>query len=88
MSSQSFAIMYGTQAYGQMTGRNPLSSPYLIKELCHIYRTISPISHVEKVILKIILNRLKTAAEDTNADKQAEFRITRTPYLHRFHEGI
>ena len=41
---------------------------------CQNYRTISLISHPSKVMLKIILNRLKTHAEKIIAEEQAGFR--------------
>ena len=37
------------------------------------YRTISPISHPSKVMLKIVLNRLKPQAEKIIAEKQPGF---------------
>ena len=40
---------------------------------CQNYRTISPISHPRKVMLKIILNRLKPQAEKIIAEVQAIF---------------
>ena len=42
-------------------------------QLCHNYHTISLISHPSKVMLKIILNRLKPAAEKIIAEEQAGF---------------
>ena len=41
---------------------------------CNNYRTISLISHPSKVMLKIILNRLKSAAERLLSEEQAGFR--------------
>ena len=43
-------------------------------QLCQNYRTISLISHPNKVILKIILNRLQPQAEEIIAEEQAGFR--------------
>ena len=45
---------------------------------CQNYRTISLISHLSKVMLKIILNRLKPQAEKIIADEQAGFRAGRS----------
>ena len=42
-------------------------------QLCQNYRTISLISHLSKVMLKIILNRLKPEAEKIIAEEQAGF---------------
>ena len=42
---------------------------------CQNYRTASLISHPSKVMLKIILNRLKTRAEKIIAEEQAYFRV-------------
>ena len=47
-------------------------------ELCQNYRTISPISHSSKVMLKVILNRLKPQAEEIIAEEQAGFRAGRS----------
>ena len=47
-------------------------------QLCQNYRTISLISHVSKVMLKIILNRLKPVAENIIAEEQAGFRAGRS----------
>ena len=46
--------------------------------LCQNYRTISLISHPSKILLRIILNRLKTAAEQLLAEEQAGFRAGRS----------
>ncbi|XP_062589437.1 uncharacterized protein LOC134251087 [Saccostrea cucullata] len=46
-------------------------------QLCNNYRTISLISHLSKVMLKIILNRLKPVVETIIADEQAGFRTGR-----------
>lgn len=43
-------------------------------QLCQNYRTISLISHASKVMLKIILNRLQSQAEEIIAEEQAGFR--------------
>ena len=45
---------------------------------CQNYRTISLISHPSKVMLKIILNRLKSQAEKIVAEEQAGFRAGRS----------
>ena len=45
---------------------------------CQIYRTISLISHLSKVMLKIILYRLKPQAEKIIAEEQAGFRAGRS----------
>ena len=42
------------------------------------YRTISLISHPNKVMLKIILNRLQPQAEEVIAEEQAGFRTRRS----------
>ena len=47
-------------------------------QLCQNYRTISLISHPSKVMLKIILNRLQSQAEEINAEEQAGFRAGRS----------
>ena len=47
-------------------------------QLCQNYRTISLISHLSKVMLKVILNRLKTQAEEIIAEEQAGFRAVRS----------
>ena len=45
---------------------------------CQNYRTISLTSHPSKVMLKIILNRLKSLAEKIIAEEQAGFRAGRS----------
>ena len=45
---------------------------------CQNYRTISLISHPNKVVLKIILNRLKPQAEKINTEEQAGFKAGRS----------
>ena len=45
---------------------------------CQNYRTISLISHPNKAMLKIALNRLKPQAEKTVAEEQAGFRAGRS----------
>ena len=45
---------------------------------CQNYRTISLISHPSKVMLKIILNRLKSQAEKIIAEEQTGFRAGRS----------
>ena len=47
-------------------------------QLCQNYRTISLISHPNKVMLKIILNRLQLQAEEIIAEEQAGFRAGRS----------
>ena len=47
-------------------------------ELCQNYRTISLISHLSKVRLKIILNRLQPQAEEIIAEEQASLRAVRS----------
>ena len=47
-------------------------------QLCQNYRTISLISHLSKVMLKVILNRLKPQAEEIIAEEQAGFRAGRS----------
>ena len=45
---------------------------------CQNYRTTSLISHPSKVMLKVILNRLKSQAEKIITEKQAGFRAGRS----------
>ena len=45
---------------------------------CQNYQMISLISHPSKVMLKIILNRLKSQAEKIIAEEQASFRAGRS----------
>ena len=47
-------------------------------QLCQNYRTISLINHPSKIMLKIILNRLQTQAEEIIAEEQAGFRAGRS----------
>ena len=47
-------------------------------QLCQNYRTISLISHLSKVMLKIILNRLEPKAEEIIAEEQTGFRAGRS----------
>ena len=47
-------------------------------QLCQNYRTISLISHPSKAMLKIILNRLQSQAEEIIAEEQADFRVGRS----------
>ena len=47
-------------------------------QLCQNYRTISLISHLSKVMLKVILNRLKPQVEEIIAEEQAGFRAGRS----------
>ena len=46
--------------------------------LCQNYRTLSLISHPNKIMLHIILNRLKPQAEEVLAEEQAGFRARRS----------
>ena len=45
---------------------------------CQNYRTISLISHPSKILLKVILKRLKSKAEELLAEEQAGFRAGRS----------
>ena len=45
---------------------------------CKNYRTISLISHPSKIMFRIILNRLKTKAEELLAEDQTGFRPGRS----------
>ena len=45
---------------------------------CQNYRTISLISHASKVMLRIVMNRLKTKAEEILSEEQAGFRPGRS----------
>ena len=45
---------------------------------CQNHRTISLISHPSKILLKVILKRLKTQAEELLAEEQAGFRAKRS----------
>ena len=47
-------------------------------KLCQNHRTISLISHSSKVMLRVILNRLKSQAEEIIAEEQAGFRAGRS----------
>ena len=47
-------------------------------QLCQNYRTTTLISHPNKVMLKIILNRLQPHAEEIIAEEQAGFRAGRS----------
>ena len=47
-------------------------------QLCKSYEAISLIGHPSKVMLKVILNKLKTQAEDNIAEKQVGFRAGRS----------
>ena len=47
-------------------------------QICNNYRTISLISHLSKVMLKVLVNRLKQQAEEIVAEEQAGFRTGRS----------
>ena len=47
-------------------------------QFCQNYRTISLISHSSKVMLKVILNSLKSQAQEIMAEEQAGFRAGRS----------
>ena len=47
-------------------------------QLCQSYRTISLISHLSKVMLKVILNRLKLQAEEIIVEEHTGFRARRS----------
>ena len=47
-------------------------------QLCQNYRTMSLISRLNKIMLKIILNRPKSQAEEIIAEEQAGFRAGRS----------
>ena len=49
---------------------------------CSNYRTISLISHISKILLRIILNRLIPQVEDILAEEQAGFRINQSTTEH------
>ena len=57
-------------------------------QLCQHYRTISLISHSSKVMLKVILNRLKSQAEEIIAEEQAGFRDGRSTTEQIFNHRI
>ena len=57
-------------------------------QLCQNYRTISLVSHSNKVMLKVILNRLKPQAEEIIAEKQAGFRAERSTTEQIFNQRI
>ena len=52
------------------------------------YRTISLISHPSKIMLRIILNRLKTKAEELLAEEQAGFRPGRSTVEQNFNSRV
>lgn len=51
---------------------------------CQNYRTISLICHASKVMLRIILNRMRSKAEETLAEEPAGFRPKRSTIEHIF----
>ena len=51
------------------------------KQKCENYRTISPISHSSKIMLKIILNRLKHYTEEFISEEQAGFRTSTSEHI-------
>ena len=55
---------------------------------CQNYRTVSYISHPNKAMLKIKLNKLKPQAEKVIAGKQAGFRAERSTTEQIFNLGI
>ena len=56
-------------------------------QLCQNYRTISLISHPSKVMLKIILNRLQSQAEEFIVEEQAGFTAGRSTTEQTFSES-
>ena len=50
------------------------------QELCQNYNPISLISHSYKVMLKVVLNRLESQAEEIIAEEQAVSRAGRVPH--------
>ena len=75
--SRQSATRSGRQKNGQPCGPSPRPSHFPKKgnlQQCQNYRTISLISHVSKVMLKTILNRLKPQAEKIIAEEQTGFR--------------
>ena len=52
------------------------------------YHTISLISHSSKIMLRVILNRFKTKAEELLAEEQAGFRPGRSTVAHIFSNRI
>ena len=62
-----------------MTGQIPSSSLYQKgdPEQCTNYRTIALVSPASKILLKIILERIRTKTESEIADEQAGFRRER-----------
>ena len=57
-------------------------------QLCQNYRTISLISHPNKVMLKVVLNRLQLLEEEIIAEEQACFRAGRSTTEHMFNLRI
>lgn len=55
---------------------------------CQNYRTISLISHPSKIMLRILLNRLKTKAEEILAEEQAGFRAGRSTVEQIFNSRV
>jgi len=66
-----FVWHYGKRVNGQMTGQIPPLSLYQKSDL---KQCIALVSHANKILLKIILERIKTKTESEIADEQAGFR--------------
>ena len=49
---------------------------------CEIYRTINLISHMSKIMLKVILRRLHPIAEELMSEEQDEFNAGRITHEH------
>ena len=52
------------------------------------YRTISLISHPNKIMLRIVLSRLKAKAEELLAEEQAGFRLGRSTEVQIFNSPV
>ena len=87
----SSAIRSGRQDSGQHLGLSSLVITLPKKgnlQLCQNYRTISLISHPNKAMLRILLNRLKPQAEEIIKEKQAGLRAGRSTTEQIFHLRI